>query len=281
MNRLLDFISNHGLPVPKAVCIKGSEDAPTVIRIQLGPEDTDQYAIRLLTFIPGDVLCSVELTPDILYKVGVETGKLSQVMCGFESQILKDRKYIWNMLNIPQLTEFMFAISDDQKRIMLQQIIDEFNERIVPVVNQLDFQINHGDINEQNILIDPKGASGSHEMFIIDFGDVPYSPRICDLAIVCAYLMLFTPVDPLKTPNFIISGYLSTIQNLKQLEIQLLPTLVASRLCQSLILGAYSHLSDPNNQYLLTTAINGWRILEVIRSKSHQELLDIWMPVKK
>lgn len=36
---------------------------------------------------------------------------------------------------------------------------------------------------------------------------------------------------------------------------------VAARLCQSLVMGAYSHSLDPGNDYVLFTSKIGWDIL--------------------
>lgn len=56
----------------------------------------------------------------------------------------------------------------------------------------------------------------------------------------------------------------------------LLQVCVAARLCQSVVLGAYSHTMDPNNDYLLTTQSNGWKMLEKLWPISAKELDEFW-----
>lgn len=51
---------------------------------------------------------------------------------------------------------------------------------------------------------------------------------------------------------------------------------IAARLCQSLVLGAYTHTLDPENDYLLSTQDNGWKMLSMIWEKPSQELDELW-----
>lgn len=51
---------------------------------------------------------------------------------------------------------------------------------------------------------------------------------------------------------------------------------VAARLCQSLVLGAYTHSLDPDNDYVLITQSNGWTILEQLWSMPDEELDQLW-----
>jgi len=51
---------------------------------------------------------------------------------------------------------------------------------------------------------------------------------------------------------------------------------VSARLCQSLVLGAYSYLQDPGNDYLLSTAAKGWNVLDIIWNTPQTELMRRW-----
>ena len=62
---------------------------------------------------------------------------------------------------------------------------------------------------------------------IIDFGDLCYAPKICDLAIAMAYLLLDTPTPLIRAVD-LIEGYLS-IQKLDEKEIELLYYLIPAR----------------------------------------------------
>ena len=51
-----------------------------------------------------------------------------------------------------------------------------------------------------------------------------------------------------------------------------LHTLVASRLCQSVIMSSYSFSKDPSNTYLLVTAKPGWLALEQLMAMSPDQI---------
>lgn len=51
---------------------------------------------------------------------------------------------------------------------------------------------------------------------------------------------------------------------------------MAARLCQSLILGAYSIEMDPKNEYILVTSKPGWIMLEEIWKTPKEKLFLKW-----
>ncbi len=51
---------------------------------------------------------------------------------------------------------------------------------------------------------------------------------------------------------------------------------VAARYAQSLVMGAYSHQQDPDNDYLLVTAPTGWKNLTSFWSLSKKDLYAKW-----
>lgn len=55
-----------------------------------------------------------------------------------------------------------------------------------------------------------------------------------------------------------------------------LQTLIASRLCQSLVLGLYAYQRDPTNEYVLYTQKNGWTMLRELWTARTEDLAKIW-----
>lgn len=51
---------------------------------------------------------------------------------------------------------------------------------------------------------------------------------------------------------------------------------VAARLCQSVVIGLYSHSLDPENDYLLVTQENGWKMLKLLRETPKNEVEELW-----
>lgn len=51
---------------------------------------------------------------------------------------------------------------------------------------------------------------------------------------------------------------------------------ICARLCQSLVMGAYTSYQDPSNTYVLTTAEVGWSMLFKIWNTPETSLLNSW-----
>lgn len=54
---------------------------------------------------------------------------------------------------------------------------------------------------------------------------------------------------------------------------------MSARLCQSLVLGLYTHSLDTSNQYLLTTQKAGWKLLEELYEKTDSDVINAWNAV--
>lgn len=49
-----------------------------------------------------------------------------------------------------------------------------------------------------------------------------------------------------------------------------------ARVCQSMIIGAYSIKKDPGNHYLVSSANKGWSLLTKLNAISDNEIIDLW-----
>ena len=65
-------------------------------------------------------------------------------------------------------------------------------------------------------------------------------------------------------------------QEFPDAERKMLRTAAAARMVQSLVLGAYNHSLDPTNDYLLTTAKQGWTVLHQLWSTSQDDVDKLW-----
>ena len=142
----------------------------------------------------------------------------------------------------------------------------------------------HGDINEQNLIVSEKSVPGGtspeqaeHEVYgIIDFGDSTYSYYVFDLAIAIMYMSVDNKViDPLLAGGHVLAGYCSVLP-LNEFEFDVLKVCVAGRYAQSLVLGQYTISIDPGNDYVITTAKNGWSQLEKLWTTPKAELYQKW-----
>lgn len=56
-------------------------------------------------------------------------------------------------------------------------------------------------------------------------------------------------------------------------------TCICARLCQSLVLGAYTYMLNPENKYVLCTASLGWQLLAEIWNEPEKMLIMRWKKV--
>jgi len=139
-------------------------------------------------------------------------------------------------------------------RTVVQGMLQRFRDGVLPKAEELKKSIIHGDINEQNLLIHPSEPKVTG---LLDFGDILLSWQINDIAINMAYGMLKKD-EPLVAASHLLAGYAQK-RPLTEVEWEVLPTLVACRLAQSITIGNYSAMQDPDNQeYLLLTQESGW-----------------------
>ncbi|KAG8247502.1 hypothetical protein J6590_059239 [Homalodisca vitripennis] len=131
----------------------------------------------------------------------------------------------------------------------------------------------HGDINEVNLLCKQNNTGDWYVSAVLDLGDSHHSAYVLELAIAMAYMILLG--EDIETGTHVIAGYCS-LHSLPLDELKLLRVAVCARLCQSLVLGLYTHTQDPDNKYVLSTQTAGWSLLERLWSFDAQQLEEMW-----
>lgn len=193
----------------------------------------------------------------------------------FHNLTLGNRKSIWFFDFIFEIDKFFYAITNADQKALVESILNEFKATLNASLHNLVHQIIHGDLNEQNIIVRDT-LNGPEIVGLIDFGDVNKAPKIFELAILCCYMTLDSSIiDPIIIPKYILNGYKS-VDKISQLEMKVLPICVMARLMQSLVLGAYSYMKDPKNDYVLCSSIKGWTILQKLNEIGSDKLRKMW-----
>lgn len=127
----------------------------------------------------------------------------------------------------------------------------------------------HGDVNEQNLLVN---EAETEVVGVLDFGDCSESWLVCEPAVAVTYLMLLAfeqagegaGDEPIERCAHFLAAYEAETP-LRDAEVAVLRGLCLGRLVQSLMMGAISAAENPDNaEYTLTTARHGWRLLEAL-----------------
>ncbi|KAL5022539.1 hypothetical protein ScPMuIL_001694 [Solemya velum] len=276
-----------------ALNLQGTDMILTKISADEG-ESTGKYGtylVRLMAFIPGRVVGSVEYNIPTLRNIGLFVGLMHQALQSFHHPVYDTYDTVWSLTHTPNLGKFASAVKNDTDREVCEQVIEAFKQEVVPRYNQLQKGIIHGDANENNILVAP--VDGRHldvdvdddveydVTGIIDFADSCKSYLVLDVAITATYMSIeCKKVDQLDAAGYILAGYMSE-GYLNETELDIMKTCICSRLAMSLIMGAYTYMQDPSNVYVLETAEKGWPLLHKYWAAPNDELLARWKSIIK
>lgn len=239
-----------------------------------------QHVVRLLEYVPGKVFHGIPHPDRLFYDAGTFIGRIDSALKSITHEGILKRQSIWMLDNVPQLKDFLYVVKDEHHKDIIEQVLEAFNKRIVPNLDQFEHGVIYGDFNEHNIIVSRKeGHPKEYDIAgIIDFGDSCYSLYVFELAIAMTYLML--EANDLDTGGLVMAGY-SMIRVIPPHEKEVLRVAVAARLCQSLVLGLYTSTVDENNQYILSTQARGWKLLEALWSEKEKDILERWEQVSE
>jgi 4-aminobutyrate aminotransferase-like enzyme/Ser/Thr protein kinase RdoA (MazF antagonist) len=168
------------------------------------------------------------------------------------------RKLLWDVRNAADLREHAEALPDASRRLLVENVLDRFEERVAPRWPLLRAQVCHGDLNLDNVLLDDEGRVSG----ITDFGDVNFTAQAADFAIALASLLRGRPAgDVFRAGRIAIDGYQSRIP-LEPIELELLGDLVVARLAAIVTISAWRTERYPENaKYIQAWDDDSWALL--------------------
>ena len=176
---------------------------------------------RVITWLPGGLLAHAAPDHEQVTRSGAVLGRLSTALADFDHPGAH-RTFAWDLQAFPALRELEHP---------------EFAEAVFDSFDALDLaalphQVVHNDFHPGNVLVDP--GDPRYVVGVLDFGDAVYGPRILDLGLSLAYLVPETGSAAAAMAPFT-AGY-ESVSPLLQAERDALPTLVAARLVQRIVL---------------------------------------------
>ncbi|KAG8594679.1 hypothetical protein GDO81_001293 [Engystomops pustulosus] len=279
----MKFLFDEGLPTPNPLSTK-SGAIMSLEAIEYGGV-TQKHMVRLLTYLPGTPAANIKTTPEILFGIGKLAAILDETLTKkFQHSYKKsfDRgEFIWNLSNTPLLKKYTYAIKEENLRQKIEGVINEFESSVKKNLIKFRPCINHGDLNDHNLLVEKINISNENNgneyriSGILDFGDMSSGYYVFEVAITIMYMMIES-TDPLPVGGYVLAGYESIIP-LKDEEKEALFTLVCCRFAQSLVMARYSVLHCPENEeYLMITAKTGWKHLMTLLDMGKEVIEKIW-----
>ena len=229
-SRVTDFqiaallhLEQSGLPgVPRIVRSASGRD-----RGVIKDAKKNETVLRVVTWLDGVELKSSKLTPEICAEFGGRLADLDSALANF-SHPGDRQELLWDMQCAAELRALFVHIDNDDVRVIVEQVLKDFETRVRPSLQELTCQVIHNDANDENVLLDAQqNISG-----FIDFGDMLRAPRIIDVATAAAYLRAVDG-DPMRYIAPFIQGYHER-DPLQGIELDLLHDLICTRLAMTL-----------------------------------------------
>lgn len=242
------------LPFPKVI--------PNLIGKQMVIHRTASGEDRLLWLLerlPGRTFAqALPKTTDLIHDLGHVIGASDLALADFTHPALT-RDLKWDLMQALWIKPEIAGVVTGPRRALLDQVVDQFNV-VLPDLQKLPTQAIHNDANDYNILIDGALSEPHHISGLIDLGDMCAAPRLCNLAIAAAYLVLDAP-DPERRFAALVAGY-HHVNPLTTTEIDLLWPLLQMRLAVSVVNSTLMARDNPDDPYVVISQAPAWRFLE-------------------
>ena len=252
----LDHIRENAPDVPVPAVIRSASGAAIE---SVADENGDIRLVWVLERLQGRCYAKAEpKTPDLIHQVGVALGASARALQDFTHDGLA-RDFKWDLMRAAWIGEHFDVIADPARRALIEGIHGEFAQ-LEPVLADLPQQAIHNDANDYNILVtgeltEPRVVSG-----LIDLGDMCQAPRICDLAIAAAYIVLDHDA-PETALAALVAGY-HQANPLSAAEIDLIWPLLRVRLAVSVVNSTLMAVDNPDDPYVTISQAPAWRFLE-------------------
>lgn len=148
-------------------------------------------AVRLLEYQPGKIFHDVLKTNHLYYQVGEFLAKIDNALKNFKHEAFETYRSLWHLEATMRLSEFLYVVKDEERKEIVEQVLQEFDKQILQNMDQFDGGMIHGDFNEQNIIVNRTDKPNEYRVTsVIDFADASHSKYLFELAICMAYMML-------------------------------------------------------------------------------------------
>ena len=228
--------------------------------VELPAADGETHYARLLSWVPGMLLAEVRPHgPELLESLGRVIAQLDAGLEGLDHPAAR-RELKWDLVRAGWIREHLAQVADPARRALVERVLERFDRDVVPLLGELRAGIIYNDANDYNLLVRGDDAWSRRVTGAIDFGDLVHSAQVCDLAIAAAYASLGKP-DPGAAVARVAAGY-HAVRPLTELELDLLDSLIATRLAVSVVNAAVQRAAVPDNAYLTISEAPAWEALE-------------------
>ena len=244
------YINNKNIKLPKEIKNIEGDYISKFTHLEI------EYFVRLVEYIPGSLMKDLpHHNKSFIKMLGEFLGNISSAFEGFHYEN-SFRRFPWDISQTDFIYDNICNIDSKDKQIIVEQILNDCENKINGLKHDLPKAIIHNDANDHNVIINDNNIPYG----IIDFGDIIKTYRVCEPAICIAYLLL-NKDDPVQITSDFLNAY-QTVYPIKKMEIDVIIYLVCLRLCISVTMAAYRKKIFPENQYIRVTEDQAWDFLK-------------------
>jgi 4-aminobutyrate aminotransferase-like enzyme/Ser/Thr protein kinase RdoA (MazF antagonist) len=242
------------IPIPEVVHSTSGDRYTTVV-----DEGGQPRIVWLMKKLPGVRYASWQPhTPDLSYRIGNAIGAMDMALTDFEHSFLR-RSFKWKPTEALWIVDRYHDILAPSRRAIVDTIVEEFRS-VQGALNALPSAAIHNDVNDHNILVDGLLREPARVTGLIDLGDMCAAPRVCDLAVAGAYVVLNHP-DCEAMLSSLVAGYHAAYP-LAPAEVDLIWPLLRMRLAVSVVNSALMAIENPDDPYVVISQEPAWDFLE-------------------
>ena len=194
----------------------------------------------------------------LINDIGGVLGTVDKALSNFEHPELH-RDFKWNLSQADWIGESLAVITNPTRNALINEILSDFIA-IKPILTALPYTAIHNDANDYNIIVNGSLSAPATITGLIDLGDMCACPRICDLAIAAAYIVLNHPAAESALVS-LVRGYHQQYP-LTVSEIDLLWPLLRMRLAVSVVNSTLMAMENPDEPYVVISQKPAWAFLE-------------------
>lgn len=217
---------------------------------------------RLLTWAPGSLFSESSNDAGLNQSLGAAVALVDQALKEIpvaNYAAILNRPFGWNVMQSENLISQISLISKPELSEEVSKVFQLAKSELLPKLSNLELQIIHNDANDNNIVV-----TNNQVTSLIDFGDVIIAPRICGLAVACAYV-IENLTDPISDILSLVRGY-HLVTPLTATELELLFGLIKLRIATSITMAAIQSNADPDNAYLLISQTKFEKLIQVLNA---------------
>lgn len=260
-NQALTHIAakDSAFPIQRLIPSVNGQTMPTTMRAGA------THFLRLLTYLPGDVLAKVNTRPThLLDSIGQVAGTFCLYLADF-THPAADRVLQWDLQVAQQVIDGFIKYVAAERRPIIEHFRQRFVRHAEPFLPSLRQSIIHGDLTSYNLLVQ-RDVTGRHMVSgIVDFGDVLRSYTVGELVVAVAESIINSVPNALPAAARTVKAF-HQVFPLQENELATLFHFICLRMCVTACSSSQQLTLNPENEYVRELARLDWFTLERLQN---------------